>query len=66
MYSARARMTQPGFGRILTFKLGGDATLNAPAFGHKGPPAMPTIKVDASPELQLMPADEIYIPERYF
>ncbi len=30
---------KPGYGRILTFTLGGTATLNAPAYGHKDPPA---------------------------
>jgi len=42
---------KPGFGRILTFTLGGNAAFKPPAFGHKGPPPMPTIKVDASPQL---------------
>jgi quinohemoprotein ethanol dehydrogenase len=35
----------------LTFKLGGDAKLVVPAYGHKGPPPMPTITVDASPQV---------------
>jgi len=42
---------KPGFGRILTFTLGGTAAFNPPAYGHKGPPPMPTITLDASPEL---------------
>jgi PQQ-dependent dehydrogenase (methanol/ethanol family) len=42
---------KPGYGRILTFALGGNAAFNPPAFGHKGPPPMPTIKVDASPQI---------------
>jgi len=42
---------KPGYGRILTFKLGGDAVLKVPAYGHKGPPPMPTITVDSSPQL---------------
>lgn len=29
---------KPGYGRILTFTLGGTGTLNAPAYGHKDPP----------------------------
>jgi quinohemoprotein ethanol dehydrogenase len=42
---------KPGFGRILTFTLGGNAAFKPAAFGHKGPPPMPTITVDASPQL---------------
>jgi len=42
---------KPGYGRLLTFTLGGNAAFKPPAFGHKGPPPMPTIKVDASPQL---------------
>jgi quinohemoprotein ethanol dehydrogenase len=42
---------KPGYGRILTFTLGANTTFKAPAFGHKGPPPMPTITVDASPEV---------------
>ena len=42
---------KPGFGRILTFTLGGTAAFKPPAYGHKGPPPMPTITLDASPEL---------------
>lgn len=40
---------KPGFGRILTFALGGAATLKAPALGHKDPPA-PAITTKASPQ----------------
>jgi quinohemoprotein ethanol dehydrogenase len=32
---------KPGFGRILTFALGGTATLNVPKFGHDKPPVAP-------------------------
>jgi len=42
---------KPGYGRMLTFKLGGDAKLDVPAYGHKGPPPVPTIKVDTSPQV---------------
>jgi quinohemoprotein ethanol dehydrogenase len=41
---------KPGFGRILTFALGGTATLKAPALGHKDPPA-PAITTKASPQV---------------
>jgi len=41
---------KPGYGRILTFTLGGNATLKVPAYGHKGPPPIPTITVDESPQ----------------
>jgi len=42
---------KPGYGRILTFTLGGAATLQVPAFGHKGPPPLPAIATDASPQV---------------
>jgi quinohemoprotein ethanol dehydrogenase len=42
---------KPGYGRILTFTLGGNATFKAPAFGHNSPPPVPSITVDASPQL---------------
>jgi quinohemoprotein ethanol dehydrogenase len=41
---------RPGYGRILTFKLGGTATLNPPAFGHQEPPT-PVLSVSASPRV---------------
>jgi quinohemoprotein ethanol dehydrogenase len=37
-----------GYGRVVTFKLGGDATLAARPFGHTGPP-VPAITMDATP-----------------
>jgi PQQ-dependent dehydrogenase (methanol/ethanol family) len=40
---------KPGFGRILTFTVGGAATLKAPAYGHKGPPT-PVLNIAASPQ----------------
>ena len=40
---------KPGYGRMLTFTLGGHAAFKAPDFGHAGPPPMPTVKVDTSP-----------------
>jgi len=36
-----------GFGRMVTFALGGTATLNAPAYGHTEPPT-PAISMNAS------------------
>ena len=41
---------RPGYGRILTFKLDGTATLNPPAFGHQEPPT-PVLSVSASPRV---------------
>ncbi len=42
---------KPGFGRMLTFTLGGNAAFKAPAFGHKDPPPMPSITVNTSPQV---------------
>ncbi len=42
---------KPGYGRLLTFTLGGNAAFNPPAFGHKTPPPMPAITVNVSPEV---------------
>jgi quinohemoprotein ethanol dehydrogenase len=39
---------KPGFGRILTFAIGGQAKLDVPPFGHKGPPS-PAIQMSARP-----------------
>jgi len=39
--------TKAGFGRILTFAIGGTARLDVPPFGHKQPP-IPAIRVNAS------------------
>ena len=39
---------KPGYGRILTFALDGTARLNAPPFGHNGPPS-PTITTPQDP-----------------
>jgi quinohemoprotein ethanol dehydrogenase len=39
---------KPGFGRILTFAIGGNAKLEVPPFGHHGPPA-PAIRMKATP-----------------
>jgi quinohemoprotein ethanol dehydrogenase len=41
---------KPGYGRLLTFAVGGNATLKAPAFGHKEPP-VPAITVNASSKM---------------
>jgi PQQ-dependent dehydrogenase (methanol/ethanol family) len=40
--------TKPGFGRILTFAIGGNAQLDVPRFGHQGPPS-PAIHMNATP-----------------
>ncbi|HVS87360.1 MAG TPA: PQQ-dependent dehydrogenase, methanol/ethanol family [Candidatus Acidoferrum sp.] len=40
--------TKAGFGRILTFAIGGTAQLDVPFFGHKEPPT-PAIRMHASP-----------------
>ena len=49
-YNAPERgKVKPGYGRILTFALGGTATLSVPAFGHTEPPT-PAIVMNASPE----------------
>jgi quinohemoprotein ethanol dehydrogenase len=37
---------KPGFGRLVTFRIGGSAALKAPAFGHKDPP-VPAITTKA-------------------
>ena len=39
---------KPGFGRVLTFSLGANAKLEAPPFGHEGPPAA-AIHIKAPP-----------------
>ena len=41
---------KPGYGRILTFTLGGSATFKPPAYGHKEPPT-PAITAKPSPQL---------------
>jgi PQQ-dependent dehydrogenase (methanol/ethanol family) len=40
---------RPGYGRMITLALGGTAKLNAPAYGHAGPPS-PAITMNESPE----------------
>lgn len=42
-------VTKPGFGRILTFAIGGTAKLEIPPFGHTGPPK-PALHMNASQE----------------
>jgi PQQ-dependent dehydrogenase (methanol/ethanol family) len=44
-----AGAVKPGYGRILTFRLGGSAVLHAPAYGHPSPPPDPGIAVDTAP-----------------
>jgi quinohemoprotein ethanol dehydrogenase len=41
---------KPGYGRILTFTLGGTATFNPPAYGHKDPPTV-VISSNASAQM---------------
>jgi quinohemoprotein ethanol dehydrogenase len=45
----RMGLAKAGFGRILTFAIGGTSPLGVPPFGHKEPPA-PAIRVNASQE----------------
>jgi quinohemoprotein ethanol dehydrogenase len=40
--------SKPGFGRVLTFAIGGNAKLDVPRFGHQGPPS-PAISMNATP-----------------
>jgi quinohemoprotein ethanol dehydrogenase len=42
---------KPGYGRILTFTIGGSATLKERAFGHKSPPPVPQVAASTSPEV---------------
>jgi quinohemoprotein ethanol dehydrogenase len=42
---------KPGYGRMLTFMLGGAAAINAPTFGHKNPPPAPAITTSTSPQV---------------
>jgi len=42
---------KPGYGRLLTFMIGGNATLKAPVYGHKNPPVAPDIATSTSPEV---------------
>ncbi len=49
--SSQLGAVKPGFGRLLTFTLGGTAALTAPAFGHAGPPPAPELKIRTSPQL---------------
>jgi mono/diheme cytochrome c family protein len=41
---------KPGYGRILTFTLGGTAAFNPPAYGHKDPPT-PAISSNVSAQV---------------
>jgi PQQ-dependent dehydrogenase (methanol/ethanol family) len=49
MNAANRGQLRPGYGRIVTFALGGHATLVVRAYGHAEPPA-PAITMNASPE----------------
>jgi PQQ-dependent dehydrogenase (methanol/ethanol family) len=42
---------KPGYGRLLTFTLGGNAAFNPPVYGHKSPPPIPAITVSTSPQV---------------
>ncbi len=42
---------KPGYGRILTFAIGGQAKLKVLPFGPQGPPPMPQLTYDSSPQL---------------
>ncbi len=42
---------KPGYGRILTFMIGGNATFKAPAFGHSNPPPAPLVAASTSPQV---------------
>jgi quinohemoprotein ethanol dehydrogenase len=42
---------KPGYGRILTFAIGGQAKLKVLSFVPQGPPPMPQLTYDSSPEL---------------
>ena len=42
---------KPGYGRIVTLALDANASLKAPAFGHKGPP-VPAMTVAAPPQVK--------------
>jgi quinohemoprotein ethanol dehydrogenase len=42
---------KPGYGRLLTFVVGGNAKLDAPAYGHKSPPPMPEVTASTSPQV---------------
>jgi quinohemoprotein ethanol dehydrogenase len=42
---------KPGYGRLLTFTIGGNAALKAPVFGHKNPPPMPSVAASTSPQV---------------
>jgi quinohemoprotein ethanol dehydrogenase len=56
--SSLAGKVKPGYGRILTFAVGGTAAFNAPAYGHKEPPS-PAIAMHA-------PAKTVHIGELLF
>jgi quinohemoprotein ethanol dehydrogenase len=42
---------KPGYGRLLTFTIGGNAALKAPVFGHKNPPPVPSVAASTSPQV---------------
>ena len=45
---------KPGFGRVLTFTIGGNAKLELPPFGHHGPPSPALQKVHGLPFLAII------------
>jgi PQQ-dependent dehydrogenase (methanol/ethanol family) len=42
---------RPGYGRILTFTIGGNAPFKPPVFGHKNPPPTPLVVTSTSPQV---------------
>lgn len=47
----RSGPVKPGYGRILTFAIGGHATLKAKSLVPQGPPPVPQLSYDSSPKL---------------
>lgn len=45
--------SKAGYGRVLTFAIGATAKVKVTPFGHDGPPPMPELTYDSSPELVL-------------
>ncbi len=42
---------KPGYGRLLTFVVGGNASFKPPVFGHTNPPPVPAITVSTAPDV---------------
>jgi len=56
---AKTGPAKPGYGRVLTFAVGATAKLKVTPFGHDGPPPMPELTYDSSPELVLK-GEQVY------